>query len=370
VYNPLEQIMEFFREHCMAFGHVAAVSSFLRVGEALRQIGTRLLGVCLTSYFDDFCQLEAEASCEGKRDYWLEMLELLGWKVATEPTKLKPFAREFEPLGVVVSVQSFQAGLIHIRNKPSRVEGLEADVGALLQLGSVSAHAAAQLKGRIAFAEQQCLGKCAAVAARVLQGCSTSSSTLVGRSQPLRAALLWILAFLKHSPPRTIRLRPCERPFVLFTDGACETVNSSLVASCGAALVCPSGAKLAFGLEVPAGVVSRWTATGSRQVIGQAELLPILYSLLTWEKLLAGQRLIVFIDNDAARWACIRGSSQTLSSAELLFDLALARARTAVAPWFARVNTASNPGDAPSRLNLEAIRNLGFEVVEVVRGAW
>ena len=61
----------------------------------------------------------------------------------------------------------------------------------------------------------------------------------------------------------------------------------------------------------PTTLVGHWKAASDiYRVIHQAELLPIATALRTWHEKLRGQRVLVFIDNDATRFAVIKGTSE------------------------------------------------------------
>ena len=87
-----------------------------------------------------------------------------------------------------------------------------------------------------------------------------------------------------------------------------------------------------------------------------------------WRERIAGRNVIVYIDNDSARGALIKGYSPALPSAELLAvcwtELALARAN----PWFARVPGPSNIADGPSRLEFAECLDLGIPRVDLESG--
>ena len=59
--------------------------------------------------------------------------------------------------------------------------------------------------------------------------------------------------------------------------------------------------------------------------------------------------MLVFVDNEAARCALVKGYSPVRSAAQLLGEAWLQLARSGAAAWFARVPSEGNPADAPSR---------------------
>ena len=135
-----------------------------------------------------------------------------------------------------------------------------------------------------------------------------------------------------------------------------------MIASCGAVPFGPSGEPpLFFGARVGDSLLNRWAREGSRQVIGQAEILPVILAKWTWGRLIAGSPILVFIDNDSARFGLVTGTSPSKCSAELLSASARADCMLNCYQWVARVPSWSNIADAPSRLD--------FEYLEGIRGS-
>ena len=101
---------------------------------------------------------------------------------------------------------------------------------------------------------------------------------------------------------------------------------------------------------MPEDRLSSWRQRASglvEQVIGQAEIFPVLASLRTWQLALRGRRVVVFIDNDSARFSLIRRFSPVLVSMELIVEVGTEAARMSTCLWFERVPTLSNPADGP-----------------------
>ena len=143
---------------------------------------------------------------------------------------------------------------------------------------------------------------------------------------------------------------------LLSTDGAYETDSlGRSYATIGGVLRGAGAGPWYFSLRVPTALVQRWTRAGSLQCIGQVELLPLNVARMIWAGELAGRCIIEFIDNDAARHASVSGYSPVPSSMELVADRAERDARLQLAAWRARVPSASNEGDAPSRLDCAAL---------------
>ncbi len=72
-----------------------------------------------------------------------------------------------------------------------------------------------------------------------------------------------------------------------------------------------------------------------------------------------------FIDNDAARFSLIKGTSPTQDSAWLTGEFWRREAKAQAFSWFERVPSPSNPADGPSRL--QAVSDLGTNSAVVHR---
>ncbi len=84
-----------------------------------------------------------------------------------------------------------------------------------------------------------------------------------------------------------------------------------------------------------------------RQVVGQAELLPCLLARRLWAERLRGRLVVHFVDNEAARFALIKGTPPTVDSAWIAGEMWGAGVGCECFSWFGRVPSPSNPADGP-----------------------
>ena len=110
-----------------------------------------------------------------------------------------------------------------------------------------------------------------------------------------------------------------------------------------------------FDAVVNEDTVEAWKTKDQFQVIGQTELCSVLVAKLTWESVLANRRVIFFIDNEAARLGFVRAYSSVLPSLAIIIDSLLWDFEHGVQSWFARVPTAANVADLPSRMDCSAV---------------
>ena len=154
-----------------------------------------------------------------------------------------------------------------------------------------------------------------------------------------------ILATLGKCKPRSLSWHSPHHP-ILLTDAAFEDG----IAGIGAVLVDTLGGKPeVYDGQIPADLIRHWQATGQQQVISQAELAVVVATRHMLKERLSGRRVIYFIDNEAAKFSLLRGTSgkesmQQLTAAFHAVDLAF----PSIA-WVERIPSESNPSDAPSR---------------------
>ena len=178
----------------------------------------------------------------------------------------------------------------------------------------------------------------------------------------LAKSLRWTVAELSLDLPRIILPPREEKPIIILTDGACEEDGTSI----GGVLLSQCGKVQCFGTSVPKSVVDSWKQRADQtQVIGQAEILPVLVARWTWASEISGKRVIYFIDNESARLALVKAYSPVLPSLKLVMESLKWDQDFNSQAWYARVPTFSNIADGPSRFDYTAaLEKLGAEVVQ------
>ena len=136
---------------------------------------------------------------------------------------------------------------------------------------------------------------------------------------------------------------------------------------------------LVFGAHVGHELVLEWRRDnpGKRQFVTEAELLPQLIAKVNWRSRIAGSKIITFIDSNPAKYALIKGTSESTSCEDIVRACSLEDAKYVTWNWFTRVPTKSNVADGPSRLVFPAkIGTFRTEKCEVIQpkslsaGAW
>ena len=141
------------------FGQVAAVYAFLRFSRALSAIASKLFDLVVVEFFDDFTQVEASETSTSAQEALEGLLTLLGWEIAVVADKRKPFQAVFTSLGVQVDYTGILDGDIHLVNKVGRVEGIRAQVQAIVDRNILTFKDALSIRGRSAFAAGATFGR-------------------------------------------------------------------------------------------------------------------------------------------------------------------------------------------------------------------
>ena len=136
-----------------------------------------------------------------------------------------------------------------------------------------------------------------------------------GDAKVLASVMTYIVTVLETAPPRSICIHDRRPPVLIFTDGAFEPDDPSRAVGAGAVVIDAfNKTRLVAEVAVPEALVALWQGKLGylpcrKQIIMHLELWPVLVTLLKLEKSLKNRRVLVFIDNNGARDALIKGTS-------------------------------------------------------------
>ena len=105
-------------------------------------------------------------------------------------------------------------------------------------------------------------------------------------------------------------------------------------------------------------LVKTWTARGRKQVISQAELLPVWLAKVMWRSVLQDRPLFTYVDNDAALHNLVGGYSRVDDSSLIVHASACMDAELGIHQWVSRVPSKSNLADLPSILDWSEVSAL------------
>ena len=357
----------FFIPRALLFGEAAAVYGFNRVSRFINVILCRGADLVVTGYYDDFSQLETKRLSLSAEATFKRVFDALGFDLSVEESKDKRFDNIFHPLGVELDLSYSIYGAVHLKPKAGRVQRVMAVSSEVLVKEEMSVKEARTLSGVLRFLREGHFGRTGAAVLKSLSDHANASSDLVIDSR-LKEGLEWLLCFLPVAPPRIINAHHAGSVVSIFTDGA---VDAECV-TVGAIIFEDGFAPEVFGERVPQGIEARWRESGSEQVVGQAELLPVVLATLIWKKRLANRYVLWWLDNDAARQGLINGYSRSARRAQVIDDALMLMSFNSIYSWFGRVPSPCNPADMPSRLEWQKLSTLVPDAVRlrIGEGVW
>ena len=247
------------------------------------------------------------------------------------------FGSCFDVLGCRLDLTSLTAGNLILANREGRLEGIQSMVEKL-RAGDNRRSMIPVVQGLLNFASGFIMG-------RALQPLARSLSW---QQDPSQFAELCdsILATLGKCKPRSLSWHSPHHPILLFTDAAFEDGAAGI----GAVLADTLGGRPeVYDGQVPEDLIRHWQSTGQQQVISQAELAVVVAMRHMLKERLLGRRVIYFVDNEAARFSLLKGTSGKESMQQLTASFHSVDLAFPSIAWVERIPSESNPADAPSR---------------------
>ena len=398
VWDPVQQRPRYFEARALMFGNSGSVYGFNRCAKAMEALLVRTFLVPTSNFFDDFPMVEFAGTAASAAATVDAVGDLLGWKwkdpveeaekkrvkALSMPKGPAPPADEsedelveedheelvedgtpqnlFVALGALIDLRGAASGVLRIRNKPGRARGILRDVKQMRRARKLTPHEASVLQGRLRYAGSNAFGRRGARALRALAAIG-GGVTAQSLDDPSYAWLMdEICTIVRAAPPRDVRLRgPASLPAVVFTDGACEQ-SGTLVTVGGVLFPADRSKPRWFTWKVDDGMLARWRAKQDKeQVIHEAEILPAIISRRVWADHLRGERVLHFIDQEAARLNLIRGYATGAPAAELIDVFWNEEQTLMAASWLERVQTDANIGDPASRNEVVYMRGVGVQ---------
>lgn len=335
---------KYFLNHVLPFGAAASVYSFNRVSKSLHHIICKLLFSLSTCFYDDFPTISPKASASILTKSLSAVLNLLGWDHAQVGSKAIDFASDFAALGITVCLKQLHRGSFVLANKPGRIERICNMLREVINDGFIAKNRASEIQGHLNFAAGFYVSK-------ALQFLVSSFGRLADIPRCLVKGDLNLLCnltinMLNSLEPRFFRAGSMNDPLLTFTDGAWE----SGAAGAGAVVYDPSlGRTFSFEIEVPKKLIDLWVAETGEQIISQIEMFALLCVRFKYADRLHNRVGISWIDNESAKYACIKGTSLSHSMLVLCRVLQQIEVEKPSSVWYERVSSHSNPGDMPSR---------------------
>ena len=348
-----------YLSNSLMFGSTAAVYAFNRISRCIWFLINRLLWIPAGVFYDDFPLLSPAASSDNADAIVSAFLDELGWLHAKTGVKGKPFAEEFDVLGMSLQLSSFGEGKVVLANKQGRIERIIDRMQEIAARGEIRRHEAQVLQGLLQYASGFYSGRALKHASHVL---AKISSGLHFGPKDLSDFCFHTVNLLRDESPRILSSSMITDVVHLWTDGAWE----SGIAGVGVAVHdCFAGMGWVYEGRVPAKILDKWRSEVGEQLICEIEMFAVLATLLELNTFLSARRVIWWIDNDATRAVIIKGASRSWAMHELARLFSELDSRCPSMWWVCRVPSFSNPGDAPSRGHgIEALTAVGASRVQ------
>ena len=343
----------------LPFGAVSSVLAFNRIARSYQRI-LHEVNVVAANYFDDYPIIEMGALTANTERTLRAVSKLLGFEVAFD--KDEPFSRRTDMLGVTLDLQDDELQNVLIANKASRIADMRSALEKILQDGFVHPASLPSLFGRLQFCEAQLLGRQGRLAMADIRSLERAKGHTVKLDDDQRDAFLSLLDRLKESVPRTISSSKPTQPVLVFTDGACEPKDGDFIGSVGGVMIVPFGKSFSmrvFGGYMPRSLMNTWSESGKKHLIGPVELYAVGLARSCWSSYL-DNRALFFIDHGGVLAALISGSSRDSIWRHILLKIERSDAITPCLAWYARVASASNISDGPSRGEWELLKDCEF----------
>ena len=349
--NPANGKATFFISKALMFGSTSSVYAFNRFSRAIWWLASKKLHLLCTNFYDDYPCVEPRLTAESSRLAFETMLDALGIWYAKDGSKALEFNSTFDVLGVRFDVHELHTGKFYAGNKPSRIQGLKQSLQSVLETSEMGKSHAMSIAGQLFFASGNCVGKAMRPAISIFQSFGSDLMTRCESSSAVIVAVKYLLTILDEERPRSFSVFDDKQPVIVFTDGSFENEGlPNQFAGVGAVIIdTRNNSRHVLDGVVPQSLLESWKSLVGLQVITQIELWPVVACLFVLPELFKTRRVIFFIDNDAARESLIRAFSPSLVSMSLIMVFYKQITTLESLIWFARVPSASNPADLPSR---------------------
>ena len=212
--------------------------------------------------------------------------------------------------------------------------------------GKLAKKDALTLRGKLAFCDSFIFGRIGKLALQDITKHAYANPFVTSLSERLVDSLELLRRRLLSGSPRVLTCKMLET-FFIFTDASFSMKDGG---GFGAFLATQDGNIISwFGLHVGTERFTAWFEQGCKNLIGEFETLAVAIALKLWAKLVTSSQVMIYIDNEGAKFALIRGYSDSFAISLICQMVAQQLDDFYVLPWYSRVPSASNLSDYPSR---------------------
>ena len=330
VYDPECSSAKIFKQCVLPFGSIASVTAFLRVSLALWKVGSTLLHLMWSVYFDDFLCLARNSESKHVEFCVDSLFSLLGWRISKN--KLLDFNTLCKVLGVQLDLRQSGDKLCFVTNTEERVQELVGELDEAIRTNMLPRSEGEKLRGRLQFASSQILGRTFRRLLKVL-----SNHVARGRkslSPHTLSCLHDIRDLLVRNIPRKIEGSQAEVVHI-YVDASFDYSDYS---GLGGMLADMSEKVISFfSVRVDTATLDEIMSKGQKTVLQEFEMMAVLAAVRGWKEMIKTCRLVLFTDSEAIRGAFLKSWSANDDSDKLISLIFQVESDFDVPAWIERV---------------------------------
>eukprot|EP00971_Amphidinium_carterae_P026387 520557-Amphidinium_carterae.1 len=147
---------------------------------------------------------------------------------------------------------------------------MRSEIDGIVDEGRISSKQAAQLRGKLSFAEAQSFARWSRFHRSALDSYANGVGSFAVTPE-LREELLSLKLLLESAPPRSVKVATDSDKLMVFTDGA---VEDRIATYAGVLIDMTRRRAHYFSGQVPHLVMSAWSGAGTRHPVAYAEMAP------------------------------------------------------------------------------------------------
>ena len=360
----------------LMFGAVASVWAYNKLGDILTAIARILMLIPAMHYVDDYGAVEIDKLADSSFRHFKSLNELLGWVM--KPSKAQEPRDKHKMQGVFIH---FQDNKVIISPCKKRVKKLLAWMAKIRHKKKLPAEEAKTLAGKTGFVATSMFGRVGRCAMRAIwmRAASNDSSDQADTMTPaIEDSLKNLMTILLTCPPRTIDLNYTGKTAIIYTDAFFTLGEQTVKVGKGREIpdkwqvkdvtsngwgfvVIPdqSHPEIGFVMHgvVPLKIVNLFS--GTKAFIYFLEALAAIFAPMMLRRVLP-QHYISFVDNEAAKFALLKGYGKQVRVNHLIATFWNFNAANLMSPWVERVSSGANWADSVSRNDFSLAREKGW----------
>ena len=216
----------------------------------------------------------------------------------------------FLALGVQFDLSDTPAGILHVCNTKKRIKDIMQLLNETLESGILPKKDALSLRGRLAFCDAFVFGRLGKVSLQDITKHAYAKPFVAELGDRLIGALKLLKNRFLTGGPRSLSCKMLDTYFPFLQMLASHVQWRGF----GAVLVSSAGEIISwFGLIVDTRSLALFLDGGRQNIIGELETLTVAMSLLLWGDIVSSSQLMIYIDNEGAKFSLIRGYSDSLA---------------------------------------------------------